>query len=68
MKLKVTMHWIDVFLVNDLSIPDALKYVDDTRVSEIIAKGQSSSAQEYVDSVADWTVDNSQVSIEHRQV
>ena len=64
------MHWIDVFLVNDLSIPDALlwKYVDGTTVSEIIAKGQSSSAQEYVDSVADWTVDNSQVSIEHRQV
>ena len=44
----------------DLSIADASlwKYVDDTKVSKIIPKGQSSSAQEYMDSVADWTVDN----------
>ena len=43
-----------------LSILDALlwKYVDDTTVSEIIPKGQPSSAQEYVDSVADWSVHN----------
>ena len=35
-----------------------MKYVDDTTVSEIISKGQSSSVQEYVDSVADWSADN----------
>ena len=52
--------WLFVIIINNLSIPDALlwKYLDDTTVSEIIPKGQSSSAQEYVDSVADWTVDN----------
>ena len=52
--------WLFVIIINDLSILDALlwKYVDDTTVSEIIPKGQSSSAQEYVDFVADWTVDN----------
>ena len=49
-----------VIIINDLSILNALlwKYVDDTTVSEIIPKGQSTSAQEYVDSVADWTIDN----------
>ena len=52
--------WLFVIIINDLSILDALlwKYVDDTTVSEIISKGQSSSAQEYVDSVADWSADN----------
>ena len=49
-----------VIIINDLSILNALlwKYVDNTTVSEIIPKGQSTSAQEYVDSVADWTIDN----------
>lgn len=52
--------WLFVTIINDLSILDALlwKYVDDTTVSELIPKGQSSSAQEYVDSVADWSVGN----------
>ena len=52
--------WLFVIIINDLSILDALlwKYVDDTTVSEIIPKGQSSTAQEYVDSVADWSTDN----------
>ena len=52
--------WLFVIIINDLSILDALlwKYVDDTTVSEIIPKGQSSSAQEYVNSVADWSIDN----------
>ena len=52
--------WLFVIIINDLSILDALlwKYVDDTTVSEIVPKGQSSSAQEYVDSVADWSADN----------
>ena len=59
--------WLFIIIINDWSILDALlwKYVDDTTVSEIIPKGQSSSAQEYVDSVADWTVDNrSQLNID----
>lgn len=44
------------------------KYVDDTAVSGIIPKGLSSSAQEYVDSVADWTVDNRfQLNIDKRK-
>ena len=52
--------WLFVIIINDLSILDALlwKYVDDTTVSEIILKGQSSSAQEYVDSVVEWSADN----------
>ena len=52
-------RWLFVIIINDLSILDALlwKYVDDTTVSEIITKGQSSSAQEYVESVADWSAD-----------
>ena len=52
--------WLFVIIINDLSILDALlwKYVDDTTVFEIISKGQSSSAQEYLDSVADWSADN----------
>ena len=52
--------WLFVIIIIDLSILDAAlwKYVDDTTVSEIIPKGQSSSAQEYVDSVADWSADN----------
>ena len=47
-------------LVDETASLNALswKYVDDTAVSGIIPKGLSSSAQEYVDSVADWTVDN----------
>ena len=52
--------WLFVIIINDLSNLDALlwKYVDDTTVSKIIPKGQSSRAQEYVDSVADWSGDN----------
>ena len=52
--------WLFVIIINDLSILDALvwKYVEDTAVCEIIPKGQSSSAHEYVDSVVDWSVDS----------
>ena len=54
--------WLFVIIVDDLSILDALSWKqlqgDDTIGSEIIPKGHSSSLQEYVDSGADWTVDN----------
>lgn len=49
-----------VIMINDLSIIGASSWkdVDDKTVSEIILKGQPSNAQEYVDSVAEWSVDN----------
>ena len=52
--------WLFVIIINDLSILDALlwKYVGNTTVSEITPKSQPSSAQEYVNSVANWSVDN----------
>ena len=57
-------------LVDETASLNALswKYVDDTAVSGIIPKGLSSSAQEYVDSVVDWTVDNRfQLNIDKRK-
>ena len=47
-------------MINDHAVNNALlwKYVDDTKASEIIGKGDQSNAQSIVDTVADWSRTN----------
>ena len=44
-------------MINDLDLSDTSlwKFVDDTTVSEIVKKGQSSNAQAIVDKVVEWS-------------
>ena len=47
-------------MINDLAVNNALlwKYVDETTASEIVSKGDQSSAQAIADTVADWSRKN----------
>ena len=52
--------WLYLVLVNDLNLcdiknADMWKYVDDTTTSEVITKGEKSSAQAVVDKVFHWS-------------
>ena len=49
--------WLFIIMINDLSACDALlwKYVDDTRVSEVVPKEQASNVQKIVDRVEEWS-------------
>jgi hypothetical protein len=56
-------QWLLLLLINDLALNNDTnvylwKYVDDTKSSEIVAKGHSSYLQDIVDSVAQWSLDN----------
>ena len=46
--------------VNDLVVENARlwKYVDDTTISETVAKGELSSAQRHTDKVIQWSLEN----------
>ena len=54
--------WLFLILINNLSIDgdafDMWKYVDDSTVSEVIAKGKPSEAQLAVDQVSGWSKRN----------
>ena len=54
--------WLFLILINNLSIDgdafDTWKYVDDSTVSEVIAKGKPSEAQLAVDQVSGWSKRN----------
>ena len=49
--------WLFIIMINDLASCDALlwKYVDDTRVSEVVPKEQASNVQKIVDRVEEWS-------------
>lgn len=52
--------WLFLNMINYLAITNALlwKYVDDTRASEVVTKGQICNAQTTPDEVADWSNGN----------
>ncbi|PFX12666.1 putative RNA-directed DNA polymerase from transposon BS [Stylophora pistillata] len=54
--------WLFLLMINDLLTPSASfgmwKYVDDTTLSKKVPNGQQSRAQEAVDHVSNWSVDN----------
>lgn len=52
--------WLFIIVINDLTVHGAKlwKYVDDTTVSEVVEKGQVSSAQQLVNSVVNWSICN----------
>ena len=52
--------WLFVVMINDLVINGACvwKYVDDTTASEVVGKGEVSSAQIIADKVAEWSLAN----------
>ena len=47
-------------MINDLVVENARswKYVDDTTISETVAKGELSNAQRYTDKVIQWSLEN----------
>ena len=52
--------WLFIIMINDLVSHETLlwKYVDDTTVSEVVPKEQTSNVQEIVDRVVDWSKEN----------
>ena len=52
--------WLFILMINDLVSHETLlwKYVDDTTVSEVVPKEQTSNVQEIVDRVVDWSKEN----------
>lgn len=53
--------WLFLLLINDLDVDNLAnlrKYVDDTTASEVIAKGNRSCAQEIMDKVVEWSMQN----------
>ena len=55
--------WLYLVLINDLNLfdiknADMWKYVDDTKTSEVITKGEKSNAQAMVDKVIHWSTVN----------
>ena len=47
-------------MINDLVVENARlwKYVDDTTISETVAKGEQSNAQRTTDRVIQWSLEN----------
>lgn len=52
--------WLFLIMVNDLVVENARlwKYVDDTTISETVAKGELSNAQRHTDRVIQWSLEN----------
>ena len=54
--------WLFLVLINDLEISSLnaqlWKYVDDTTISEIVAKGNESKSQLITNQVIQWSIDN----------
>ena len=52
--------WLSLIMINDLVVENARlwKYVDDTTISETVAKGELSNAQRHTDKVIQWSLEN----------
>ena len=52
--------WLFLIMINDLVVENARlwKYVDDTTISETVAKGELSNAQRTTDRVIQWSLEN----------
>lgn len=53
--------WLFLVLINNLDVDNLAnlrKYIDDTTASEVIAKGNRSCAQEIMDKVVEWSMQN----------
>ena len=52
--------WLFLIVINDLVVKNARlwKYVDDTTISETVAKGELSNAQRTTDRVVQWSLEN----------
>jgi hypothetical protein len=52
--------WLFILMINDLRTPerDCWKYFDDTTISEVVSKGNTSTMQNSVDVVQNWSITN----------
>ncbi len=52
--------WLFILMINDLRTPesDFWKYINDTTISEVVSKGNSSKMQNSVDVVQNWSITN----------
>ena len=52
--------WLFILMINDLRTPesDCWKYIDDTTISEVVSKGNTSTMQNSVDVVQNWSITN----------
>ena len=52
--------WLFFIMIDDLVVKNARlwKYVDDTTISETVAKGELSNAQRTTDRVVQWSLEN----------
>ena len=52
--------WLFILMINDLRTPesDCWKYIDDTTISEVVSKGNTSTMQNSVEVVQNWSITN----------